>query len=43
MIIYSIKGLLSATIDALVQDSDGVRQIIEEIKPQLPKDLQIKL
>jgi hypothetical protein len=27
----------------LVQDSDGVRQNLEEIKPQLPKDLQIKL
>jgi hypothetical protein len=32
-----------APIDALVQDSDGVRQILEEIKPQLPEDLQIKL
>jgi hypothetical protein len=38
-----IKGLLSAPIDALVQDSNGVRQILEEIKPQLPEDLQIKL
>jgi hypothetical protein len=38
-----MKGLLSAPIDALVQDSDAVRQIIEEIKSQLPKVLQIKL
>jgi hypothetical protein len=38
-----IKGLLSTPIDALVQDSDGVRLILEEIKPQLPEDLQIKL
>jgi hypothetical protein len=38
-----IKGLLSAPIDALVHDSDGVRHILEEIKPQLPEDLQIKL
>jgi hypothetical protein len=38
-----IKGLLSAPIDALVQDSDEVRQILEEIKPQLPKILQLKL
>jgi hypothetical protein len=38
-----IKGLLSAPIDALVQDCDGVRQILEEIKPQLLEDLQIKL
>jgi chromosome segregation ATPase len=37
------KGLLSVSIDALVQDCDGVRQILEEIKPQLPEDLQIKL
>jgi hypothetical protein len=38
-----VKGLLSAPIDALVQDSDAVRQILEEIKSQLPKVLQIKL
>jgi hypothetical protein len=38
-----IKGLLSALIDALVQDSDGVSQILKEIKPQLLEDLQIKL
>jgi hypothetical protein len=33
-----IKGLLSAPIDALVQDSNRVRQILKEIKPQLPED-----
>jgi hypothetical protein len=38
-----IKGLLSAPIDALVQDSDGLRQILEEIKPKLQEDLRIKL
>jgi hypothetical protein len=38
-----IKGLLSAPIDTLVRDSDAVRQILEEIKPQLPEVLQIKL
>jgi hypothetical protein len=37
--VLRIKGLLSAPIDALVLDSDGVRQILEEIKPQLPEDL----
>jgi uncharacterized protein involved in exopolysaccharide biosynthesis len=41
--LLSIKGLLSIPIDALVQDSDGVRQILEEIRLQLTKDLQIKL
>jgi hypothetical protein len=34
---------LSAPIDALVQDSDAVRQILKEIKSQLPEVLQIKL
>jgi hypothetical protein len=34
-----VKGLLSAPIDALVQDSDAVRQILEEIKSQLPEVL----
>jgi hypothetical protein len=34
-----IKGLLSAPIDALVRDFDAVRQILKEIKSQLPKIL----
>jgi hypothetical protein len=38
-----VKGFLSAPIDALVWDSDAVRQILEEIKSQLPEVLQIKL
>jgi hypothetical protein len=38
-----VKGLLSAPIDAFVQDSDTVRQILEEVKSQLPAVLQIKL
>jgi chromosome segregation ATPase len=38
-----VKGLLSTPIDTLVQDSGAVRQILEEIKSQLPKVLQIKL
>jgi chromosome segregation ATPase len=38
-----VKGLLSATIDALVRDSNAVRQILEEIKSQLPEVLQIRL
>jgi hypothetical protein len=38
-----IKGLLSAPIDALVRDSDAVRQILEAIKPQLSEVLQIQL
>jgi chromosome segregation ATPase len=41
--LHRIKYLLSAPIDALVQDSDEVKQILEEIKPQLLEVLQIKL
>jgi hypothetical protein len=35
--------LLSAPIDILVWNSDEVKHLFEEIKPQLPEVLQIKL
>jgi hypothetical protein len=38
-----VKDILLAPIDALVQDSSAVRQILEEINSQLPVALQIKL
>jgi hypothetical protein len=38
-----MKDLLSAPIDILVRDSDQVKHLFEEIKPQLPEVLQIKL
>jgi hypothetical protein len=38
-----MKDLLSALIDTLVQDSDEMKHLLEEIQPQLPKVLQIKL
>jgi hypothetical protein len=38
-----MKDLLSALIDILVQDSDEVKHLFEEIKPQLLNVLQIKL
>jgi hypothetical protein len=38
-----MKDLLSALIDILVRDSDEVKHLFEEIKPQLPEVLQIKL
>jgi predicted transcriptional regulator len=38
-----VKDLLSSPIDALVQDSSAVRQILEEVNSQLPVALQIKL
>jgi hypothetical protein len=38
-----MKDLLSALIDNLVQDSDEMKHLFEETKPQLPEVLQIKL
>jgi hypothetical protein len=38
-----MKDLLSAPIDTLVQDSNEVKHLFEEIKPQLLEVLQIKL
>jgi hypothetical protein len=34
-----MKDLLSAPIDTLVQDTDEMKQLFEEIKPQLPEIL----
>jgi hypothetical protein len=38
-----MKDLPSALIDTLVQDSDEMKHLFEEIKPQLLEVLQIKL
>jgi hypothetical protein len=38
-----MKDLLSAPINILVRDSDEVKHLFAEIKPQLPEVLQIKL
>jgi hypothetical protein len=38
-----MKDPLSAPIDTLVQDFDEMKHLLEEIQPQLPKVLQIKL
>jgi hypothetical protein len=38
-----MKDLLSAPIDTLVQGSDVMKHLFEEIQPQLPEVLQIKL
>jgi hypothetical protein len=38
-----MKDLLSASIDTLVQDSDEMKHLLEEIQPQLPELQQIKL
>jgi hypothetical protein len=41
--LWRTKDLLSAPIDILVRDSNEVNHLFEEIKPQLPEVLQIKL
>jgi hypothetical protein len=41
--LWRMKDLLSAPIDTLVRDSNKMKQLFEEIKPQLPEVLQIKL
>jgi hypothetical protein len=38
-----MKGLLSGSIDALVQDSSVVKRILNEVNSQLPVGLQVKL
>jgi hypothetical protein len=38
-----MKDLFSAPIDTLVQDSNEMKHLLEEIQPQLPEVLQIKL
>jgi hypothetical protein len=38
-----MKDLLSAPIDTLVQDSDEMKHLLEEIQPQLLKVLQFNL
>jgi hypothetical protein len=38
-----MKDPLSAPIDTLVHDSDKMKHLFEEIQPQLPDVLQIKL
>jgi hypothetical protein len=38
-----MKYLLPTPIDTLVQDSDEMKHLFEEIQPQLPEVLQIKL
>jgi hypothetical protein len=38
-----MKDLLSALIDTLVQDSEKMKHLFEEIKRQLSEVLQIKL
>ena len=38
-----IKDFLSAPITTLVDDSSNIKNIFEQIEPQLPEPLQIKL
>jgi hypothetical protein len=38
-----MKDLLSGPIDALTQDSNAVKQVLDEVNPHLPVSLQVKL
>jgi hypothetical protein len=38
-----MKDLLSGPIDALTQDSSAVKQVLDEVNPHLPVNLQVKL
>jgi DNA repair exonuclease SbcCD ATPase subunit len=38
-----MKDLLSGLIDALTQDSNTVKQVLDEVNPHLPVSLQVKL
>ena len=38
-----IKNLLSAPIITLVDDSSKIKEILEQIEPQLPESLRVKL
>jgi hypothetical protein len=38
-----MKNLLSGPIDALIQDSNAVKQILDKVNSQLPVSLQVKL
>jgi hypothetical protein len=38
-----MKNLLLGPIDALIQDSSAVKQILDEVISQLPVSLQVKL
>jgi hypothetical protein len=38
-----MKDLLSGPIDALIQDSSAVKQVLDEVNPRLPVSLQVKL
>jgi hypothetical protein len=38
-----MKDLLSGPIDALIQDSSAVKQVLDEVNPRLLVSLQVKL
>jgi hypothetical protein len=38
-----MKDLFLGPIDALMQDSSAVKQILDEVNSQLPMSLQVKL
>ncbi|KAK1665944.1 hypothetical protein QYE76_054103 [Lolium multiflorum] len=41
--LQQLKALLSSSIETLVEDTEGIKSILEDIQPHLPVTLQVKL
>ncbi|KAK1629696.1 hypothetical protein QYE76_004011 [Lolium multiflorum] len=39
----NLKALLSSSIETLVEDTEGIKNILEDLQPHLPVTLQVKL
>ncbi|KAK1695016.1 hypothetical protein QYE76_011713 [Lolium multiflorum] len=43
MVLGELKALLSSSIETLVEDTEGIKSILEDLQPHLPVTLQVKL
>ncbi|KAK1617192.1 hypothetical protein QYE76_022709 [Lolium multiflorum] len=41
--LQQLKALLSSSIETLVEDTEGIKNILEDLQPRLPVTLQVKL
>ncbi|KAK1683784.1 hypothetical protein QYE76_044632 [Lolium multiflorum] len=41
--LQQLKALLSSSIETLVEDTEGIKNILEDLQPHLPVTLQVKL
>ncbi|KAK1616808.1 hypothetical protein QYE76_022325 [Lolium multiflorum] len=41
--LQQLKALLSSSIETLVEDTEGIKSILEDLQPHLPVTLQVKL